>query len=91
MPFQKQVHLYERLKDWAIVRWCLVILHRSSATLTWSGKEGNKSSTLLYFTTESPGGPGTYMIDLGRIKGWLKPAAAQRFRNWDPLIGNPAP
>ena len=45
----------------------------------------------LLFTTRSPGVPGTYLIDLGRMKGWVDLGATWWFWTQDPCIGNPAP
>ena len=45
----------------------------------------------ILFTTKPPGGPGTSLIDLGRIKDWVKLGATYWFQTWDPLTVNPAP
>ena len=45
----------------------------------------------LLFTTQSPGVPGTHLIDLGRMKGWAYLGATQWFLTRDSWIGNPSP
>ena len=35
--------------------------------------------TIYFLTTESLGVPGTYLIDLGRMKGWVDLRGTQRF------------
>ena len=43
------------------------------------------------FTIQFPGVPGTQLINLGRMKGWVDLAATQLFWTEDPWIGTPAP
>ena len=45
----------------------------------------------LRFITKSPKIPDTYLISVGRMKGRLNLGGIQRFSNWYPCIGNPAP
>ena len=45
----------------------------------------------LLFTAKFPDIPGTYLIDLGRMKGWVNLGATQWFWAWYPWIGNPVP
>ena len=45
----------------------------------------------LLFTTEFPEIPGTHLIDLGRMKGWVDLRATQWLWTRDLWIGNPAP
>ena len=42
----------------------------------------------LLFTTKFPEIPGTHLIDLGKIKGWVDLGATHLFWTWDPWIGN---
>ena len=41
-------------------------------------------------TTRSPEVPGTHLIGLGKMTGWVDLGATQRFWTQDPWIGNPA-
>ena len=45
----------------------------------------------LLFTIQFPGVPGTWLFDLGRIKGWVDFRATQWFWNQYPGIVNPVP
>ena len=54
------------------------------------GKEALQGGSLL-FTTKFLEIPGTHLIDLGRMKGWVNLGATQRFWTLDPWIGNLAP
>ena len=45
----------------------------------------------LLFTIQFPEIPGTHVINLGRIKGWVDLEVTQWFWTQDPWIGNPAP
>ena len=44
----------------------------------------------LLFTTKSPEIPGTHLIDLGMMKGWVDLGATQWSWTQDPWIRNPA-
>ena len=44
----------------------------------------------LLFTIHFPGIPGTHLIDLWSMKGWVVFGAAWRFWIWGPWIRNPA-
>ena len=45
----------------------------------------------LLFTTKSPEIPGTHLINLRRMKGWIGYAATQWFWTKNPWIWNPEP
>ena len=41
----------------------------------------------LLFTTKLPEIPGTHLIDLRKMKGWVNLGATQRFEHWTPELG----
>ena len=45
----------------------------------------------LLFTTKFTESPGTHLMDLGRMKGWINLGTTQWFWTGEPWIGNPAP
>ena len=53
--------------------------------------QGSRGTTRRQFTFyhSAPGVPGTYLINLGRIKGWVDLRATQWFWTQDPWIRNP--
>ena len=54
---------------------------------TVSGLQSHYEET-VYF--QFPGLPGTYLIDLGRVTGWVDLGATKQSWTQDPWIGNPA-
>ena len=79
--------------------YCILQLHKYKKQLygpfLWIGFNCLKSAEplqggSLLFTTKFPESPGTHLINLRRMKGWMDLGATQWFWTWDPWIGNPA-
>ena len=58
---------------------------------TASRLRNHYEEAVYFFTTKFAEIPGTQLIDLGRMKGWVDLGASQWFGTWDAWIENPAP
>ena len=74
----------------------LLLLKKLYTCFLWMGFNFSRLQKLLrghskLFASRSPWLPGTHLVGLGKMKGWVDLGTTQRFWTWDSWIGNPAP
>ena len=73
--------LSDKKTSWSPFMNGVQLPHKYGATMRQGG--------CLLFTTKFPQIPGTYLINLRRMKGWVEPGASQWFLTRNPWIGSP--